>query len=113
MAYYEIGPVPVNEECAQVGQENYLAQAISECCAFCNQILRHYPAPNEFCRISIKRNRHDFGSYYEVGASVHGRGSIGQASDSEEWVSQIEGDPKGALENWDEEALAEIGLVVA
>lgn len=111
MAYYEIGPTPVNEECAQVGQENYLSQAVSECRAFCNQILRHYPAPNEFCRIVIKRNTHDFGGCYEVGASIHGAGSISQANANKEWVSQIEGDPKGVLENWDEESLAELGLI--
>lgn len=113
MTYYEIGPTPVNEDCAQVGQENYLAQAISECRAFCNQILRHYPAPNEFCRISIKGNRHDFGSYYEVVASIHGTGSACQARDSQKWATQVESDPKGALVNWDEEAMEELGLVAA
>lgn len=111
MKFYEIGPTPWGEECVEVGDENYLIRSISECRSFCNQVLRHYPAPNEFCRISIRRLRHDLGGYYEVIASVFGAASSFQAKENDEWIWKIENDPKGALENWDEQALDELGLL--
>ncbi|MDD2609491.1 MAG: hypothetical protein PHX60_07290 [Giesbergeria sp.] len=46
MEYYEIGPSPWGEECAQIGEDGYNARARAECRAFIGQILRHYPALN-------------------------------------------------------------------
>jgi len=94
----EIGPVPCDEECAQVGDENYLSRARRECRAFMNQILRYYPAP-ECARIFIKSNRHDFGSYLEVAVSGP---SI--------WIEKIEEDSLGVLANWDDMARQELGI---
>lgn len=108
MEYYEIGPSPWGEECAQVGEENYSARALAECRAFINQILRHYPAPSKFGTLKPKRFSHDFGRYYEVVACIH---EWTQAKAIYDWISQIEGDAKNVLENWDQEALAELGLV--
>lgn len=107
MEYYEIGPNPWGEECAQIGEDGYNARARAECRAFINQILRHYPAPNEFCTLTTKGFSHDFGRYYEVVVPIT---KNVKADIIYEWISQIEGDPKKMLENWDQESLAELGL---
>ena len=38
--YLPIGPTPSGEECAQVGQENYYTQAMSECRRFIELIRK-------------------------------------------------------------------------
>ena len=107
MEYYEIGPSPWGEECAQIGEVGYNARARAECRAFINQILRHYPAPNKFCTLTTKGSIHDFGCYYEVVVPFIGGVNTPVIN---EWISQIEADPKQVLENWDQESLAELGL---
>lgn len=107
MEYYEIGPSPWGEECAQIGEDGYNARAHAECRAFIGQILRHYPAPNDFCTLRTKGFSHEFGRYYEVVIPFIGGVNTPVMN---EWISQIEGDQKNMLENWDQESLAELGL---
>lgn len=105
--YLELDPVPVEEDCAQVGAPDYYERARREARAFVGQILRHYPEPIRGA-ITIKRNAHDFGEYLSIKISFD--------DDDEEscnWAYAIEADDSGVLLNWDEKARAELGLQTA
>ena len=43
MDYINIGPTPHDENCAQVGQEDYHIRGRKECAAYCRQLRRMYP----------------------------------------------------------------------
>jgi len=60
--YIHIGPVPIDESCAQVGRANYRAQARIECRVFKEQLERKFP-DGEFV---VKSFPHEFGTYFEV-----------------------------------------------
>ena len=60
--YIELGPVPSEEKCAQVGDSNYSEQSIKECRAYKNQLKRRFPLAD----FQIKLFEHDFGYYREV-----------------------------------------------
>lgn len=62
----EIGPVPSDEECAQVGSPDYEERALAECQKFRECLMRYFGTPPEGARLVITRNPHDFGTYYEV-----------------------------------------------
>lgn len=96
MDVIELGSSPWGENCAQVGEDGYTKRALAECRVYARQIARHYPVPED-ARLYVKSFSHEFGSYYEV---------VGKGPFS--WLDQIEGDPLGVLENWDEEALKEL-----
>jgi hypothetical protein len=91
-----IGAVPVEEDCAQVGEENYATRARAECKRFIAQILRHYPEP-ENGWLQVKSNPHDFGTYYEVIACYE----VGD-EESTRWAFDVEGDEKNVLIVWDD-----------
>lgn len=65
MDYIDIGPVPCQEDCAQVGDPDYQSKARKECAAFKQQLLRMFPPPPK-ADIIIRAHRHDFGTYHEV-----------------------------------------------
>lgn len=103
-----IGSTPFEEDCAQVGSPDYTERARLECSVFKDQILRHYPFPeNEnVCDVRIKANSHDFGTYYEV--------AVYYDPDHEpdvEWAFSVEGDDKGVLATWDDESLKVLNAV--
>lgn len=63
----EIGPVPCDEECQQVGTANYDSfRAKLECECFRDQLRRQFGDEPEGARLRIKSNSHDFGNYLEV-----------------------------------------------
>ena len=65
--YLEIGPVPANEECQQVGTGSYdPIAAREECRRFIEAIRKVLGDEPEGARLKITSNPHDFGSYYEV-----------------------------------------------
>ena len=64
--YLALGPVPAEEECAQVGSENYEARAQKECYRFIDCIKKKFGPPPPNTSLSIKRFPHDFGYYQEV-----------------------------------------------
>ena len=68
--YINIGPVPCEEDCAQVGQENYREQAIKECERFIELLRKTFGDEPPGARLAIKWFDHDFGSYCEVGLSA-------------------------------------------
>ena len=43
MEYLNLGAVPYDESCAQVGMEGYRDKAIMECRAYVNQLYRQFP----------------------------------------------------------------------
>lgn len=66
MDYINIGPVPAEEDCAQVGSADYHRNARKECQRFADGIIHFFGTPPVGARVSIKSFPHDFGSYLEV-----------------------------------------------
>ena len=64
--YLSIGCTPCDEECAQVGSENYRKRAIIECTRYIQLLRGIFGDEPEGARFSIKAFPHDFGSYHEV-----------------------------------------------
>lgn len=70
--YVEIGCVPFDMDCAQVGQPNYTRDSQIECIVFKKQLIRHalinwhIDISDLRDNIAIKTFRHDFGSYREL-----------------------------------------------
>lgn len=62
---YSLGPVPSDEECAQVGRDNYLTQAKSECRRYIDLLEKKFELLSGM-RFKITRNLHDFGEYLDV-----------------------------------------------
>jgi hypothetical protein len=61
-----IGCAPCDEDCAQVGEDNYLANAKIECQRFIDLIRKIHGSEPLGARLRIKRNQHDMGSYLDV-----------------------------------------------
>lgn len=66
MDYVEIGSAPADEECAQVGEQDYETKARAQCDAFIKLIIRHLGEPPHGARLRTKGFEHDFGTYYVV-----------------------------------------------
>ena len=66
--YLNLGPTPVNEDCAQVGSDNFREQCNKEMDAYIDQLKRMYPEVANYKGMSFKKHwqQHDFGSYGEV-----------------------------------------------
>ena len=64
--YFELGPVPADEECAQLGTENYDVIAREECQRFIDLIRTSCGREPKNTELAIKPMLHDFGTYYEV-----------------------------------------------
>jgi len=64
--YLEIGPSPIEEDCVQVGEENYADRAREECNRFVQLIREELGKEPEGARLAVKSFPHDFGTYFEV-----------------------------------------------
>ena len=65
--YLDLGPVPANEDCAQVGSDDYTERARQECRVYIRQLERAFPqAAEKGVSFRLKSQPHDFGTYYEV-----------------------------------------------
>lgn len=62
MDFIELGPVPCDEGCAQVGDDNFERDNKLECMRYLKGLARKYPK----CKFKIKQFKHDFGPYSEV-----------------------------------------------
>jgi hypothetical protein len=60
-----IGPVPCDEECAQMGRPDFPERSRRECWVFQRMLERLYPVPDG-AWLKVKSFAHDFGSYREV-----------------------------------------------
>jgi hypothetical protein len=62
-----IGPVPCEENAAQVGRTDYDEQSLRECKVFKRMLERLHPVPADaLASLIVKSFPHDFGSYREV-----------------------------------------------
>lgn len=98
----EIGTTPFEEDCAQVGSEDYTHRARKECAAFRSQLRRLFGQEPEGASLFIKSNPHDFGNYYEVACRFDDENEAASS-----YAYACEG---GAPARWDEEARKELGL---
>ncbi len=60
--YIDLGSSPANEDCAQVGSENYSQKAREECVRFIELIRKVVGEEPEGAYLAVKSNPHDFGA---------------------------------------------------
>ena len=64
--YVSIGSSPSDQDCVQVGSEDYNHLARKECLRFIDVIRKKCGKEVGSARLSIMSNAHDFGSYLDV-----------------------------------------------
>lgn len=64
--YLNIGPVPADEPCEQLGENYRPTVAWSECLTFIAQLRRTFGPEVGSAQLKVMSNQHDFGTYYEV-----------------------------------------------
>lgn len=64
--YLSLGCAPTDEDCAQVGSDDYGPRSRRECRAFVRALRKKFGPEPEGARICVKKFPHDFGSYREV-----------------------------------------------
>lgn len=100
--YLNIGPVPPDEACAQVGSDNYHERARKECIAY-RALLRRILGPEVgTAELSIKAFPHDSGTYLEVICRYDTDDEIGT-----NYAFKCEGE--GPMK-WDDVARTELGI---
>lgn len=65
-AYIELGTTPCEEDCAQVGDEDYRERALAESKRFIALLRKTLGKEPPGARLAIKWFDHDFGRYCEV-----------------------------------------------
>jgi hypothetical protein len=98
---YDIGCSPHNVSCAQVGTDHYQDFGKKECKAFMEQLKRIYGEPPAGAYLKVSSNPHDFGTYHEV--------TIVYNDESEEHANYIYGNLENGCDEWDDEAIKELG----
>lgn len=108
MARFELGSVPANESCVQLGDDDYHEKVHVECNAYKRQLLRMYKEahnganlPDDVRLITIS-NSHDFGTYHEV--AVKFNDNIQECVDAAFWFED------NCPSHWDEIARSELEL---
>ena len=61
-----IGSAPAGEDCAQLGRDDFGPLNRLECRAYVDALRVKYGPEPEGCDYRLKRENHDFGTYYEV-----------------------------------------------
>lgn len=64
--YLNLGPVPSEEPCAQVGDPGYELKARGECKRFIELLRRKFGPEPAGGKLKVKGFEHDFGRYFEV-----------------------------------------------
>jgi len=64
--YINIGSSPVEEDCVQIGEINYMSRSLIECALFLKAIRNKLGTEPVGARLMTKRFTHDFGTYHEV-----------------------------------------------
>lgn len=98
--YLEFDTSPSNEQCVQVGDDNYRQLAILEANILIDQLCRTFPKAVELgLKFKTVWNPHDFGSYLTV--------NIVYRTDREDhdFVYEIE---RNFPENWDEISISRL-----
>jgi hypothetical protein len=97
MDYLELGPTPVEENCAQCGvQDDFTEQNKIECRAFKNQLQRLFPTAD----LRVKAFPHDFGTYREV--------CVYFDENDEKSCDVAYAIENSVTNNWDDEAIVEL-----
>lgn len=102
--YIELGPTPCEEDCAQVGQDNYRSIARKEAMAFVKQLNREFfsRVDRGLIEFGVKWFNHDFGSYCEAVVYYN-------PSDPESANAAIFAENNTPM-RWDEESLIELDM---
>jgi hypothetical protein len=104
--YMTIGSSPIEERCAQVGQDNYDQCAKVECRIFIEQLKRQFGLPPGTARLAVKGFPHDFGTYYEV--------VVWYLPDNEEeanYAFKLEGETPGIWDDTSQKAIEKSGIL--
>ena len=64
--YITLGTTPTDEQCVQVGSDNYHRRVMQECHRYIELLKKMFPNLPEGCRFAVKGFDHDFGTYWEV-----------------------------------------------
>lgn len=64
--YIDIGPSPSDEDCVQVGDDNYTRKATVECRRFIELIRKTLGEEPKNTQLRVKFEPHEFGSYASV-----------------------------------------------
>jgi hypothetical protein len=95
-----LAPVPLDEECAQLGAADYSSRSRKECQAFINQLTREFGEPPSGAYFKMTSNPHDFGTYRDVDIVFND-----ENEEAAEYAYRVEANIPA---NWDEEALKEL-----
>jgi len=100
--YLVLGSTPCNEDCAQVGNDNYYDQSQIELHVYGKYIHRIFPQilASKTLYLKIKSFPHDFGTYREL--------VLYYDDSNEEELSLAYSIDEFLPRNWDEEALKEL-----
>lgn len=91
MNYIELGPVPAEESCAQVGAPDYERDARRECGVYKRMLERMFPVPEGVeARFTVRKYPHDFGSYFEVCVAYGSRDGHGISSAPSDYAFHVE-----------------------
>ena len=105
--YIEIGSTPCDEECAQVGADDYAERSRKECRAYIGQLGRTLAAAGkekpEGLALVVRGQSHDFGTYHEVACRFDD--SDEDACELAYWIEA------NGPTRWDDIARVELGLV--
>lgn len=99
--YLTLGPVPCDEDCAQVGEPDFRNQSRREMKAYLNQLKREF-ADWDKSNVNFKITifSHDFGSYGEVCVEYNDYDEVGS-----DFAIHVE---NNLPMNWDDEAIKEL-----
>ncbi len=101
----DLSCVPYDEPCAQVGNPDYDENAIRECRAYIGQLRRQFGKEPDGATLKMKSNPHDFGAYLSVICVFD--------PNNPTHIEYAYGIDDKAPAKWDEQARAELGLVVS
>lgn len=106
--YLNVGPTPCNEDCAQVGSENYFQRSLKECNSFIGQLRRQFGNEPKGARLYIKSFPHDG---FKMGQVIHYHEVVCEFDDedpeAEDYAFKCENE---SWQDWDETAKDELGL---
>lgn len=102
LEYMEIGPVPCEEDCAQVGQSDFRKIASKQMDAYISQLKREFATRLDVIDFGKKWFNHDFGTYGEV---------VVYFNPDDEYSTKSAYFVESHLPmNWDDEAIEELNL---
>lgn len=101
--YIILGTTPSEENCAQVGDDNYYEKAKKEARVFIDQIRREFGQEPPCAKLATKLFPHDFGSYIEVVCYYN--------DDDEESKNYAYKIDYNTPANWDEQSKRELDIL--